>query len=517
MDKLQLVERCRSGDRDAFGILYRTYFRAMGQVVSRYIHDADVMQDILHDGFVIAFTSINTLREGTKIEAWLTTIMKNLSLRYLKGRSAHIYVPLSNITPADAACVQTAESPDMTWDELKAIIGRLPEGYGNVFRLAVLDGLSHKEIGALLGIAPHSSSSQLSHAKAMLRRMIRQYRVEMGILSVIGILSVLWHGLFRQHEDNQATPATRPNRGDEIAAVTDSITDGNSGTDSTQTVSKIISKPVYRPNPCQLPNSNTTEQPPQKDDRNPVDNGNTDNDTIMALPRLIERGVFMAREKLSYPSQHKPLDWSVSLAYSGNIGQNGLNHYRIPDPGLPDAEGPSNEIEITERAHHHMPLVIGVTLGRSLTPRWSVETGVRYTFLRSDINYESEHMNKETINRIHYIGVPLKLNYNILVYNGLSLYGHGGAALDIPVKAYRHTREYSPELENPTIGITDIDAPIQWSVEAGLGIQYDFTPSLSIYAEPSLRYYFNSDGDIRTIRQDKPLEFTIPVGLRLSL
>ena len=66
-----------------------------------------------------------------------------------------------------------------------------------VFRLAVLDGLSHKEIAALLGIAPHSSSSQLTHAKAMLRRLITQYRVEMGILSILGFILLIWHGLFK--------------------------------------------------------------------------------------------------------------------------------------------------------------------------------------------------------------------------------------------------------------------------------------------------------------------------------
>lgn len=62
----------------------------------------------------------------------------------------------------------------------------------------------------------------------------------------------------------------------------------------------------------------------------------------------------------------------------------------------------------------------------------------------------------------------------------------------------------------------NVSAPMQWSVEGGLGLQYHFTPSFSIYAEPSLRYYFNPGTEIRTIRQDKPFEFTIPIGLRLT-
>ena len=76
-----------------------------------------------------------------------------------------------------------------------------------------------------------------------------------------------------------------------------------------------------------------------------------------------------------------------------------------------------------------MPLVIGLSLNKSLASRWSIETGLRYTFLRSDFLSESELMNKETIQRIHYIGVPLKLNYRLFTYNGFSLYGQGGGAL----------------------------------------------------------------------------------------
>ena len=55
------------------------------------------------------------------------------------------------------------------------MIDKLPEGYGQVFRLSVLEGMTHKEIAALLDIEPHSSSSQLSRAKKMLRKMMHQY------------------------------------------------------------------------------------------------------------------------------------------------------------------------------------------------------------------------------------------------------------------------------------------------------------------------------------------------------
>ena len=161
MDKVSLVKQCQLGDREAFGILYQTYLAPMREVVAYYIHNDDIEKDVLHDGFLIAYTSIGSLKNGAKIEAWLSSIMKNLSLQYLKDESSHISVPMSDTAIADNAITSSDNARELTWEELDKIIDKLPEGYGKVFRLAVLDGLSHKEIAALLGIAPHSSSSQV--------------------------------------------------------------------------------------------------------------------------------------------------------------------------------------------------------------------------------------------------------------------------------------------------------------------------------------------------------------------
>ena len=246
-----------------------------------------------------------------------------------------------------------------------------------------------------------------------------------------------------------------------------------------------------------------------------IKNDSITSDTIRVIPNVINRKELIAQG--NYPSQQSENpDWSLSLAYAGSLEQNDMNRYRIPNPDLPDVEGPDGEIEVMEKTRHYMPLVVGLSVNKSLTSRWSMETGLRYTFLRSDFLSLSEVMNRETIQRIHYIGIPLKINYRILTYNGFSLYGQGGGALDIPINGSQYILEYSPKLGTSTNTTINIHAPLQWSVEGGLGIQYHFTPSFSIYAEPSFKYYFNSGSEIKTIRQDKPFEFTIPIGLRLT-
>lgn len=512
MDKVRLVEQCQLGDREALGILYQTYLDPMRDVVSYYVHNHDAVWDILHDGFVIAFASITSLKNAEKVEAWLTSIMKNLSLQYLKNEASHISVPMSDIAIVDNISATVDEAREPTWEELDKIIDRLPEGYGKVFRLAVLDGLSHKEIAALLGIAPHSSSSQLTHAKAMLRRMIKQYRMEMGILSIIGIILLIWHGIIRHREETPSASIISKNTDKETPVAIDSITDTNSTADSVALGSKTIYEVIQHRETQQ----NIAEVTVTTDSIPAVKNDSIANDTIRFIPNITHREELMAQD--DFPSTHhiETPDWSLALAYSGSIEQNDLNRYRIPNPDVPDVEGPTGEIDVTEKTRHYMPLVIGLSLNKALSSRWSIETGLRYTFLRSDFLSESELMHKETIQRIHYIGVPLKLNYRILTYNGFSLYGQGGGALDIPVYGTQSILEYSPKLGTTNKDFLHINAPLQWSVEGGLGIQYHFTPSFSIYAEPSFRYYFNTGSDVKTIRQEKPFEFTIPIGLRFT-
>lgn len=133
---------------------------------------------------------------------------------------------------------------------------------------------------------------------------------------------------------------------------------------------------------------------------------------------MINQEGLIAHEDLQSTQHAETPDWSLALAYSGALGENDNNRYRIPNPECPDVECPDGEIEITEKSRHYMPLVIGLSVNKSLTSYWSIETGLRYTFLRSDFLLESELMNKERIQRIHYIGVPLKINYRIFTYNG---------------------------------------------------------------------------------------------------
>jgi len=519
MDTAQLVKQSQSGDREALGLLYNLYAPSMMKVIEAYVHNHDIAQDVLHDGFIIAFSALDKLMESAKFGSWLTTIMRNLSLQYLREATNHITLPMTDSYSESFYEDDTIDFA-LSWDELNGIINKLPEGYGKVFRLAVLDGLSHKEIGEMLGIAPHSSSSQLSHAKAMLRRLITEYRIGIGVIGLFTVIFstvMIWDGINRRNVTAN---------GDLIANESDNsetnIKTGAKAVQNTLPKDTIIpkTKAIYKTDTIEI--ENLTEVKCTQDTALVVPENKETEDSASHISKMpiIKDKEFLVENavprKVNEGGGSKN-NWRLSLAYSGNMGQNTNSRYRIPigpEPDLPS--GNPEEIDVTEQSRHYMPLAIDISLNYGLSGRWSVESGIRYTFLRSDLMRESEIESTEINQRIHYIGIPLKFNYRILGNTRFSLYGQGGVALDIPVNGKQSIMTWEKDWNKPMFNHRTISAPLQWSIEGGVGLQYHITPSFSIYAEPSFRYYFNPGAEIKTIRLDKPFEFTIPIGIRLN-
>ena len=76
MEITRLIERCRQGDADALGELYKAYAQQMRGVCRRYISDEQTVEDVLHDAFVIIFTSFDRLRDVSRAEAWMMAITR---------------------------------------------------------------------------------------------------------------------------------------------------------------------------------------------------------------------------------------------------------------------------------------------------------------------------------------------------------------------------------------------------------------------------------------------------------
>ena len=167
------------------GSLYSTYFMRMMNIVRKYVSYKKASEDILHDGFIVIFTNIDKLKDENKLESWMGGIMRNLSLKYLEKLDL----------PSILDDIEIADAPSsdyiLSFEELSSIIDKLPTGYKTIFRLSVLENKSHKEIAEILGITPGTSSSQLFHAKELLRKLIKDYQTTLDIFILI-ILSLIF-------------------------------------------------------------------------------------------------------------------------------------------------------------------------------------------------------------------------------------------------------------------------------------------------------------------------------------
>ncbi len=140
-------------ERQVYTDIYQTYSGKLYGVCLRYVNDRDTAEDLLHDSFIVIFSRLDTLRDPSKLEQWMSSIVRNIAFQHLKKTQQMPETSLESI-PEPIMEENTVHFTDIPLDKLLEVVDKLPEQYGNVFRLSVLEGLSHKEIGAILGIAP---------------------------------------------------------------------------------------------------------------------------------------------------------------------------------------------------------------------------------------------------------------------------------------------------------------------------------------------------------------------------
>lgn len=192
-DKEQLLLRLFDrGDASAMDKLYAEYAEYLTGVAYRYLGNDDDVKDVLQEAFIKIFTKIASFKYRGKgsLKAWLTRIVINEALMFLRTSPTTSPSPSNRrgdlVSLADEAALEefnsVTYSPPLEGlgEVIFDFIARLPNGYRTVFNLFAIDGLSHKEIAAELGITPSTSASQYHKARAMLAKMINEYRKTNG-------------------------------------------------------------------------------------------------------------------------------------------------------------------------------------------------------------------------------------------------------------------------------------------------------------------------------------------------
>lgn len=261
------------------------------------------------------------------------------------------------------------------------------------------------------------------------------------------------------------------------------------------------------------------EVKPEKREDNRMLRKNQD-DALLAYNDVTERS----------GSTDAPSRWSVSTGAMGGLGASGTttaygDYLVLSCPGgadtkdspMLDMSSVNRDVETKTEYEHHLPIRIGLSVAYALTDRLSISSGLTYTRLSSDIKDASRESKYIGEQRLHYVGIPVNVSYKVASFRWLGLYGTAGVLAE---KCVSGTTDEG-YVENNTMKYTntqDISSkPLQMSVNAGVGIQFDFIDNVGIYAEPGLSYYFDDGSALQTIYKEKPLNFNLNVGVRFKL
>ena len=554
------IDACKKGDKEALGELYTTYAKRLLGVCRHYVKDDNVAEDILHDAFIIIFMSIRDLKDESKLEGWMVTIVRNLSLKYFQSTEKET-IPLSCLDIEIKEEVRE-EQQSIELGLLLSAIESLPKGNQEVFKLSVLDGLSHKEIGELLGINPHSSSSQLFRAKKMLRTILINYWMLLLLPILIPVyVYFITRDKTTESSDNKRTAENTykelPKQLQMEAQSRYSLplsTDGNVGHTLTEIAvpvedisSQVITDSVGAGQQTVSFNVDSLE-------KHLAIKGISIGDSMLHFSQISEEKMLALNESMhSNASNKKKSPWTFNFGYSSNAGANGtisnlgylslvdyanggataklytrtdLENYYDRNIALMDSverarmslilnDATDSNDPLDEKAHHYRPKTFSLSLNKQLSPHWFLGTGLTYTRLKSDFESDFNGSSLQKIQKIDYVGIPLRLTYRIWGKGRFNAYTTGGVTFEMPVhssldKKFIITADSSYTLKG------NIKARYQWSINLGIGVQYKIFKPFSLYLEPNMFYYFGNGSGLETYRTEHPFMFSIPFGLRLT-
>lgn len=425
-------------------------------------------------------------------------------------------------------------------DKLILAMDELLDGYRRIFKLSVIKGLSHKEIVNLMGIEPHSSSSQLSRAKMMLRKLLSGYMALMLLVFVISVAiyryiiskpsqeRVKGDIAVKEAEHNDCVPIVRNKMiSEKELGEIENKTGKNETMRPTFTyfdVAEIIENSaacIDEPYYYSDEESDTTELlEPMLDIRDIVEYKPKKRKWKMLLAGSLGPALAQNAYKLIVGNDGggggpvEPTTISTWEEYYDYLLSRSHDDMPVDSVALLNI-AKNNSGDIVEKEKHEKAITLGLSLTKELNEKWSVETGAQYTLLRSTFTMGSGMNYVQKSQRLHYIGIPLKVSCRIADYRKLSAYGSVGVVMNIPVKG-KVTQNLVTDTMTMKLDSRQVSPPLQWSVNASLGVQYELTRNMSIYLEPTLNYHIPTGSNIHSTWTERPFTFTMPVGIRFT-
>ena len=560
----KLIERVKAGDTDALKTVYEAYSQRMRNACIRITQeDEDTVDDLVQESFIRAYYSLEKLKDASKFGEWVVAITKNVSLRYLERKRKIQVLPFSEI--GDGFDVESSYTSDSKLEEkeLFELIDKLPSGYRNVFRMAVIDGFSHKEIAEKLGIEPHSSSSQLTRAKVLLRNMIN--RRMLAVISILLVSIPIYKYLFwKRGTEKEQHP---------VANIIDAAKGKRSVDRETvqpTTQSSVVDKNILAtasPGKMNLQEYAVADSVGILTDSAKNDSAINvviaiEKDTIsldtikQVVPKLEE---FIAKEVTpSYKSKWQLLAMGslgsalAQTAYKMLVGNKGEDITDGPQPSGPqmfstweqysqyllqNAHGNMSEAEkalmeiainntnninniknggkIVEHEYHDKPITFGLSMTKTINRNWNMETGLQYSLLKSEFILGEDDYYIQKRQKVQYLGIPLRLSYKWFGANRWTAYTSAGIILNIPLSG-KTDEQYVTGTVTPYSDSWHFTPPFQWTVGTGIGLQYNFANNWGVYLEPTFSWHIPNGSTTRTIWTEHPFTITVPFGIRFT-
>ena len=549
----KLLEKVKAGDTDALKIIYERYSPMMRSICfSITKEDEDTINDLVQDAFVLTYYSLSKLKDNSKFKEWCAAITKNTALKHLEKKSKLQTIPFSSIMDEELEVEGALQTDSLLHEnDILELINSLPTGYGKVFRMSVIEGFSHKEIADKLGIEPHSSSSQLARAKAMLRNMIDKRAL--AAISIILISIPLCKYLFwKKTVEEKKLPTANVERKNNNKIDKPELESISSQTNRYVANTFITKKKQIR----EISLDSIVKSNEWKNE-----------DTIRNIAIIIEErdttlsdttSMFIPQIEnyiVADTTSHKKNKWQF-LA-TGSLGsalaQNVYKLIASNNNGLPDPDGPTpiipNEIstwedyykhlqqkehegisadtlalmtiakhnsgKIVEHEQHDKPITFGISLTKNIGKNWSLGTGIQYSLLKSNFTLGEGEYFINRVQKVHYLGIPLSTSYKWFNSKNWSAYSSVGIIFNIPMYG-KNNEQYITGTTVPYKDSWHFTPSVQWSVGVGTGLQYNFAPNWSMYLEPSFNWYIPNGSTVHTIWTEHPFSISVPFGIRFT-
>jgi len=240
----------------------------------------------------------------------------------------------------------------------------------------------------------------------------------------------------------------------------------------------------------------------------------------------IDSAVFVVsslkRDQLSVGKERKIKRWSFGMG-GGSVTMGSSNPLTssfakniYSSPNLLRLSSPYVQEEVPKtNVRHKFPISVGVGVSYRLNNRFSLHSGLNYTYLSSEWEVYAVY-HDEVKQKLHFVGIPLSLSYKMAEWKDFQFYTTAGVMAEINVAGKQSAKIFSGNellrVQTDRIRMKEL----LWSLNARVGVDYPLFRFLSLYAEAGVDYYIDNGSLIETIRSEKPFNVNLQAGFRFG-